>query len=165
MNCNRWLIIALVISWTLNVALGVALVMRSVGHRIGEEVEERLNGMPLPPLPPFPDRAMEQFRHKADPFHNEVHQLVQEMREIYCQDQLDTLRFRQIVDSLAQVRGNLQRSILMELAAIHPTLTSKQRLGVIGRAMMRMGHGRWALKRQAEIRRGCPVDSDQVTTE
>ena len=69
-------------------------------------------------------------------------ELMSEIHDLYCKDVLDTVRFKQLVDTLAVMKGSIERSVLSELAQIHPTLTPEQRQRFFPRSMEPMGHKR-----------------------
>jgi len=75
----------------------------------------------------LPDMARERIRREAVPMFKQHKQLMKEMHDLYCQDQLDTVRFKQLVDTLSGMKGNIERAVLTDLMRLHPTLTPQQR--------------------------------------
>jgi hypothetical protein len=137
------MIVLLIVSWTLNIALGTALFLgwsracKDRRDRVG-----RFEGMPPPPCPVLPDFARDKIRQQAIPMHKLHKELMSEMHNLYCKEQLDTVRFQQLVDTMAVMKGQIERSVLSELARIHPTLTPEQRQRFFPRSMERMSHKR-----------------------
>lgn len=93
------------------------------------------------PLPPLPEGAMKELKNRAMPLHKAHRGIMREMRQLYLQDNLDTLRFTQLADSLATIKGNIQTTVLNELARIHPTLNPDQRQRFFNSTIDRMQPG------------------------
>ena len=123
MNRNRWLIALLLLSWTLNVALVVALLTRR-------------DFLPAPPPPPFAESAPpgkphwepdETFLATAKPLQMRRHDLMCLMGELFASDTLDSARIRRIGDSLETVRSELQRSFTDQMMRRHQRLSPEER--------------------------------------
>lgn|GEM_PF-6179234 len=140
MDKHKWIFIALIISWTLNVALGTALWLgANRGNRekriiMHKEIREL-------PLPPLPEGSLKDLRMQAMPLHRAHRQLMSEMRELYLKNNLDTASFSSLCDSMSRVKGDLQKTVLVELARIHPSLNADQRQKFFSRTVERMHPG------------------------
>ncbi|MDP8228327.1 MAG: hypothetical protein P9M15_02605 [Candidatus Electryoneaceae bacterium] len=134
MNQTRWLIVVLIVSWTLNVALGVALYLRSTeGYRTCE-MNERERFAPGQPPPQDPQALMslrrqfgQRFQERTTPIRQDYRQLMISFSEMFSEDSLDTLNLFQLVDSIAIIRGELLKELITSLTNIHPDLTMNER--------------------------------------
>jgi len=133
MTRNRWLAALLLLSWTLNVALIVALISRKV-YQPG--------GYPQPMTAPHPMPGWGQddvFLKSALPLQERRHELMREMGEAFSADQLDTALIRRISDSLEMVRSELQRNFLGQMMRRHGMLSPEERQQYCQRMMAPMG--------------------------
>ncbi|MBM3326059.1 MAG: hypothetical protein FJY65_03610 [Calditrichaeota bacterium] len=130
MNSHRWLIAALLVAWTLVVALSVALYYRS--------------RPPRPPLPmsglfetgrfcPPQDRPAQgmPFRQrlcdKIEPLSREQHRLTREFFDCLCAETLDSQRVEAIADSLVQIRSQMQRNLYRGMLEMRDNLPCERR--------------------------------------
>ncbi len=112
MNRQKWLLVALFISWTLNIALGVALYYRS---RPPFPRPEPLKAMMPPPsdeaVPPMVKHHRQRLRSELAPLTQEQRRLTREFFNCLCGDSLDSQRVQAITDSLVLLRSELQRNL------------------------------------------------------
>ncbi|NQU05413.1 MAG: hypothetical protein HQ568_04910 [Calditrichaeota bacterium] len=115
MSKIRWLILLLVISWTLNVAFIVTCYLRTCGSP----------GFPgaCPVIPPhlkedalkFPDNFRDNMRRDVEPLHRELSRLIGQISLSISADTLDTVRVYELSDSLDSVRSELQHRMITNL--------------------------------------------------
>ncbi|MBM3328791.1 MAG: periplasmic heavy metal sensor [Calditrichaeota bacterium] len=127
MTPKRWLVVLLIVSWTLNVALGVAIFMAVSHHH------------PHPGMPPgawpgrmhWPDPPGRQLR---DDLHRELSPLGSEQRrlssllvDLLSDEQLDTARVRAVSESLATLRSSMQERFHGRLVEWRETIPPEDR--------------------------------------
>jgi len=142
MNRTRWLAVLLLVSWTINIALGVALYYRS--------------RMPFPPLigirprdpaapPPFaflPDDERQAAREAMTPLFQEQRRLSLELIEALSEDALDTALVMRCSDSLGKVRWKMQDMMVRRASALHGRLEPDQRRDLCCRMIGKFDHER-----------------------
>ena len=115
MSKTRWLIIFLVISWTLNVAFLVTVYFRACAA-------PGFPG-PCPVIPPpskvdalrFPDNFRDNMRREAEPMHRELSRLIGQISLEFSADTLDTVKVYALSDSLNSIRSDLQQTLIANL--------------------------------------------------
>ncbi len=128
MNRTRWLIVLLIVSWTLNVALAVALYLKS-GYRTDDLLRVGDAGPPVvrtAPPPPFGPMGPD-FRRDITPLKGTRGRLFSELAGSFNKDELDTSRILLISDSLNEIRGQMQRCFVRHLARMHDDLPPEAR--------------------------------------
>lgn len=133
MTRDRWLAYLLLASWTLNVALVVAIVFPKVYPR------GAIHTAP-PPAPP-PSWWGEDFRRQVDPWHQRRREVLERLAETFAADPLDTAAVRAWSDSLWVVRGKLQSALMERMCRMHARMTPEERAGFFRAAMAKMEGG------------------------
>lgn len=147
MSRPRLLALLLLISWTLNVALVVALFSRHREPRfpfpMGGGPRGMMSGAPPAPLGGLlPPEEFEAMRMGAAPLFAEQRRLGRELFAELTGDQLDSARVRRISDSLGAVRCRMQDMMVSRIAGLHDRLTSEQREAICGRMMWQLERNR-----------------------
>ncbi|MCF7810114.1 hypothetical protein K9N50_03905 [bacterium] len=127
MSKTRWLIIILVISWTLNVAFFVTVYFRACAA-------PRFP-VPCPVIPSplkddrfrFPDNFRDNMREEAEPMHRELSRLIGQISLEFSADTLDTVRVYALSDSLNSIRSDLQRTLIANLCRNHGNIPPEVR--------------------------------------
>ena len=149
MNRNRWLMILLLVSWTLNVAFVVAYFTRSnrafVPPFPDRKWSKRFDGPP----PGFSQQMRDEFHAELAPLHQERARLMAEISLLLELPELDTMQLSVLSDSLNEIRGELQRRLISHLGRIHDELPpparqhlSKRIFGMMDGKMRPPKHGR-----------------------
>jgi len=158
MNKNRLLMLLLLASWTLNVALGVALVMKTRSPFSGNYSGGRM-GPPFGMSPGMPGDIMEErlckeFPEMEEKFEESKHyrnarkQYMFGLAELFAEDQLDTFKIRSLADSLHQVSGFLHHQHVDHMIEMHCKIPARIRRELIPRMTKKLGdfhdrkHGR-----------------------
>lgn len=142
MNRNRWLIAFLLTSWTLNVALGVALFLSSRypegGFWTGGSMDQMPLGGPMGPMMPGMFKHDSELYNRSNEFCDSQHNLMLEMADALAEDDLDSNRIMILVDSLDQVRSQLHRMQIKHLMTLHGQIPPQARDELVPRVMRRM---------------------------
>jgi hypothetical protein len=139
MSRTKVLAILLLISWTLNVALGVSLYYQR--HSRSPHLNaDRFAPPGFPPeMPPFPPDELEALRSGAGPLMHEQKRLAAELFAVLTADSLDSLELEKISDSLGEVRCRMQSVMIDKVAQLHDRMTPEQREKICRKMMGRMG--------------------------
>ncbi len=139
---NRVIGTLLLISWTLNVALGVALYFsnhprafprRPFGHQFGHSGDETA------PPPGIPLEFREALREGVDSLMDEQHCIAQELYATLVADSLDTTRLRLLTDSLGEMRCQIQKTMISKIAGLHDKLSPEEWKKICSRMVGRIG--------------------------
>ncbi len=127
MSKTRWLIVVLIVSWTLNVAFFVTIYFRACAA-------PGFPG-PCPVIPPhfkedgfkFPDDFRNNMRKEVEPLHRELSRLIGQISLSISADTLDTVAVYELSDSLNSVRSELQNRMISNLCRNHDKLPPEAR--------------------------------------
>jgi len=140
--------ILLVVSWTLNVALGVTLYYSS---RISDAPRAPFWRHPPPleagmaPPPGLPPEFRDNLRRDIEPLMEEQHRFSQQVYAVMTADTLDTMRLALLADSLGEMRCQIQQRMISQMAGLHSKLSPEQRQKICSRMIGRFdgeGHKR-----------------------
>lgn len=139
MKVNRWLAVLLLASWTLNVALVVALFLRNDG------IPDRIWPGNIPPPhmmhdgpPPFAEH-FESLRDEMSPIVRLRSRIADKMASAFEADVLDTALIRSLGDSLVVYHARLQDRFIQHLYELHSDLSPEMRKRLSRRIAKRMG--------------------------
>lgn len=147
MNKFGWLMAALVVSWTLNVALGVALFLKSQYPEgaFFHEPPQNLPGAMHPPdemLHRKTGMAMNtEMRKQTIPLRQNEARLMMDLAEELSFPLLDTFKVKAIADTLEQVKCQLHKLHINHLINLHGKIPDHTRRELAPRIMHRMGRG------------------------
>ena len=144
MNKTRWLVVLLLTSWTLNVALMVALYLKTqypAGGFWTDSPAAALVPMPFSDEPPCPPMMMDDNgqRDRLYQFHAQRQQLMMAMAGEFAKDSLDSARINAIADSLEQLRRQMQELQIEHLTRMHDKLPPSARRELVPRVMRHFG--------------------------
>ena len=143
MSRNRLMGVLLLTSWTLNVALGVALYYQSHAPHFGPPPfgnrQSKIRNQKSEISNPFPPEERELLRAGAGPLIGEQRRLARELFGTLTADTLDTSRVRRLSDSLGDVRCRMQGLVIDRVAAMHGRLTPEERENICARMVGRLG--------------------------
>ncbi len=143
---NRIFGALLLISWTLNVALGVALYYSNDHPPFPRPpFAPRAEGM-TPGTPGIPDEFRETLRRGVEPLMDEQHCIARDLYAALIADSLDTTRLRVLSDSLSLMRGQIQKTMISRASEYHGQLSLAERERIYSRMIGRMDHPRHARK-------------------
>jgi len=134
LNRQRWMIALLIVSWTLNVMFGVTLYLKSQYPKGGYWMSSDPDKQPAAPMF-LKKRWGSRLRDHVRPFRIEQHDLMKSLMETFAEDSLDKEKMVGLADSLAAIKGKLQRQFIVDMIDIHPHLTPYERRQVFARAM------------------------------
>jgi hypothetical protein len=140
---HRWLIVLLLVSWTLNVALGVALYHKSRDLRFLFHHDKEEGTPPPPPLGIFPPDDREAVRAVIAPMVAEQHRLSEELLDMLLQNQFDSTQVKLLSDSIGQVRLKMQSNMMSHIMAMHDRIPPDKREDLLRRMIghLERGHG------------------------
>ncbi len=144
MNRTKWLVAILLASWTLNVALGVALYLRTRYPAGGywSPVPAAFD-RGVPPFAPgrMPGKLMmdEDLRGRMDSLRGEFRGLVVELANTLAEDELDSGRVISLSDSLDRLRRMMQVVQVEYLTRLHGRVPPQARRELVARIMRRFG--------------------------
>lgn len=145
MNTTRWLVAVLLASWTLNVALGVALYLKTkypAGGYWSEPVPAFQPGMsPMERFSALPRMPVnEELRGKFQSYRENERRLMIEVGNILSEDVLDTARIRVLSDSIDDIRSEMHQLHIQFLTQMHDCVPPEVRREIVPRLMNRIGH-------------------------
>lgn len=136
---NRVFGALLIISWTLNVALGVALFYSKQPHfpppPFGPPDEMVSDGPPEIPM-----EFRETLRKGIEPLMEEQRCIARELFHTLAADTLDTTRLQILSDSLSQMRCQIQKTMISQVSELHGKLSPEQRNKIYAKMMGRIHH-------------------------
>jgi len=139
---NRIIGALLLISWTLNVALGVALIYSKKSPHFGRPPFGERFGPPgegIAPTPPgIPREFRETMRREIEPLMEEQHCMAEELYATLVSDTLDTTRLGILADSLGELRCQIQKTMISQMAGLHGKLSHEQRARICSRMIGRI---------------------------
>lgn len=136
----RILVALLIASWTLNVALGMALYMRS-HYPIGAFFPGIFSKSRFD-RPRFEDRfpgGRERFREEIGPFIECRRDLMISLSNEFAQDTLDTVRIHALSDSLDRLMLGVKGKALEHLIQMHAVMPPLERRQVLPRMLRHFG--------------------------
>ena len=131
----------LIASWTLNVAFGVALFLKSKypqgGYRSDGSIAEQI---------PFQKERNKrfggpEFQKEFAPLRKERSRLMLELAESIASNELDSLRIGEISDSLDVLNGKIQDFQIHRMMRMHENLPPNSRRQIVPRMLKRMHKG------------------------
>lgn len=138
MKTNRWLIVIILISWTLNVGFGVAFFLK---NKYPEGAF-----FPTPPPPPsgemigeFGGKMHHDFREIIMPMKQEQNMLIMDLVQLMSEDTLDSARIKTLSDTLAGLNGQIQQKQIEFLIKMHDQLPPPHRRELVARMSHRFG--------------------------
>jgi len=142
MNRTRWLAALLVVSWTLNVALGVALYYRHydrIPPHIGPFGMDGPGGPP-PPIGCIPPEERRMMRTIMAPLAEDQQRLSEELMLALTSDSLDTAKVMSYSDSLGKLKWQMQEMMVKHMTSIHDQIPSDKRRELCKRMIGRFEH-------------------------
>jgi len=149
MNRNKILTGLLIASWTLNVALGVALFLKSkypqgsylTGNFAAEAGLRRPDSFAPPnAMKHLKDKGIE-LREEIIPLKMERKRLLIDLTRAIVAEQLDSIRIRALSDTLDSLNGCIQQQQIRCMMQMHDQIPSYLRRELVPRMMRRMqGH-------------------------
>lgn len=139
------MLVALIIaSWTMNVALGLALYLRSTypaggyWRTVGTVMREP--GKPMMPMLHH-KKWKRNFHEQMAPMQQERRRLIGALAEVFTAEKIDSLRLMLLADSLVEVRGRMQKRLITNLVGLHGDLSPGERRDLFAQTMRRMEGG------------------------
>ena len=127
MSKTRWLIIILVISWTLNVAFIVTICLRTCATTVFKAQCSAIPSHLKEDTFKFPDNFRDNMRKEAEPLHKELSRLIGQISLTISADTLDTVAVYELSDSLNSVRSELQQKLISNICRNHDKLPPEAR--------------------------------------
>lgn len=151
MNRQRLIISLLVASWTLNVALGVALYLKSSYPPGGYwETPDRMSESGFPPFKGNRRMFSPEVHDEIQALGAERNRLTLELAEAFAMDSLDMTWIYSIRDSLDSLHRDLHHNQIDFMMKMHDQLPEQARRDLVPRMMRRMKmhgppgqHGMW----------------------
>jgi len=142
MNRTRWLAVLLVASWTLNVALGVALIYNRCDRRPPPFGPFGMRGpeMPPPPLSCIPPEGRQLMRAMMAPMAEDQQRLSEELMFALSSDSLDTTLVMSYSDSLGKVKHQMQEMMVRHISSLHDQMPPEKRRELCKRMIGRFEH-------------------------
>lgn len=135
---NKWLAVALFVSWTLNVALIVALYLNA-RHPVTSTVGLLDHPLPDPfEMPVTAGMVDESVRMQMQKMRDFRRKLMMDFADCMADDRLDTGRINALADSLHAINGRINKIQLTALMQMHSQLPPSARHEVVLRMMQRM---------------------------
>jgi len=139
MNNQRILIGILIASWTLNVALGVALYLNTHFPQGGFWHNAPPPGMtrPFGMNPDFPRHP--EFAREMEPLHEERIRIMVGLAEALTSEILDSARISELSDSLEKLNCRFQQCRIKHMMQMHDNIPPEARQELVPRMMKRLG--------------------------
>jgi len=137
MSRVKWLGVLLLVSWTLNVALGVALYFRSRDPR--PPFHAGIPGEAPPPIGLFPPEERDRVRGAMKPLVREQRRMAEELFCALTADSLDTTLVRVYSDSIGRLRCRMQDLMIDHALAAHGRFPREDREELCRRMIGKLG--------------------------
>jgi len=142
MTRNRWLAVLLIGSWTLNVALIVALFYSRCDRQPPRFPPFGIGGPggPPPPASCIPPEGRRMMKAAMAPFAEDQQRLSEELMLALTSDSLDTIRVMRYSDSLADVKVRMQAMMVRHITSLHGQMPPEERRELCKRMIGRFEH-------------------------
>lgn len=145
MSRTRILVMLILTSWTLNVALGVALFLKTQ-YPSGSYWSENTSGHSNFQRPPFKDQhglseeEFTEFRGEKQELEELRRMYLVDLAETFAVDQLDTVKLNAYADSIGIISMQLHKQQIHHMIRVHDKLPPHARRELGPRMMKRMNH-------------------------
>ncbi len=140
MKTQRILIGLLIASWTLNVALGVALFLKSSylpGVTWGDRPSE-IEPM-REPLMAHIFKNHPQIKDEILPLKQKQRQILVEIAELFALEEIDSARIKELSDSLDRINSRIHKNEVDFMIRMHDRIPHHARRELVPRMMRKMG--------------------------
>lgn len=139
MKKTTWLLVALLISWTFNVALTVVLFLK-MQYPQGTTFNETSVVSPRPPRmrPPKGMHHLQEFRQKMEPLRIEQQRLMMDLADLWADARLDTMLVNLKADSLESINVQMHRNHVLWMNEMHSKIPPEARMELAPRLTDRM---------------------------
>lgn len=145
MNTTRWLVAFLLASWTLNVALAVALYLKTSypagGYWSHPSPTVQTGNSPMNHFDLFRGKPIDkELRSKFQAFREREHSVMIEIGNTLSEDILDTARIQVLSDSIDSIRSEMHKLHIQFLTQMHDRIPPGTRREIVPRLLNRIGH-------------------------
>jgi len=134
----------LIASWTLNVALGVAFILKT-RYPQGFYPSQSRHAIEDPPHPPPSfdeefDQSIRQFRSEIRESNQERRGYLVDLAEAFADNEIDTAIVRAIADSIESISSTIHHRQIQHLVKMHDKIPPHARRELVPRMLKRMDH-------------------------